>query len=594
MLTGEDKHLSCKYKFMDRMIRVIFGLAVFIILSGNTGFATYEEKAADALNSLGLFNGSEAGYELERTPTRGEALVMLLRLTGQAGDALTERCTHPFRDGGWADAYIGYAYQRGLTSGISADTFGTGQEATARQYAAFLLRALGYQDFDYEKSLSLLQVNAPVILPDSSRFTRGDLASLSLAALAAPMADGSGTLAAHLAEEGLFTWTGYQAARDSAVADSPAKTTVLIYMTAGDLEPEWGDATADIQEIMQADLGENIHVVLQSGGTKQWENDWMTDGATQRFVLEKGKITPASPLLEGAQMSEPETLANFLRWGVTAYPAQQYILIFWNHGGGTLHGYGYDELNGRKWLSLGELNQALSWADVQFKMAGFDTCLMATMSTARMLSSHAGYLLASEEMEPAGGWRYTNWLTRLSKEPDIEMERLSEVVAQDFLDDALEDDWLCATISLIDLNRMETVTEAWRDVSEELVRWLQEGRYADIEQALRDSKAYGQGTAYDQVDLVDFMARLESAGVVSAKALGQAAAKAVVYCGSTPQMDRSNGMALYVPYTKYTQYAGKVRDSLLGSGYRQEDLVFWDAFYAAVKEHGPQKLVWPK
>ena len=72
------------------IISIMLSLVIFISLSGNTCFASYEEEAADALNSLGLFSGSEAGYELERTPTRAEALVMLLRLTGQADAALAE------------------------------------------------------------------------------------------------------------------------------------------------------------------------------------------------------------------------------------------------------------------------------------------------------------------------------------------------------------------------------------------------------------------------------------------------------------------------------------------------------------------------
>lgn len=586
--------MNSKYTFIRRIAGVIFSLAVIILLGGNTGLAAEAEKAAGALNSLGLFSGSDLGYELERTPTRGEALVMLLRLTGQEDAAEAQHWTHPFQDGGWADAYIGYAYQQGLTSGTSAVTFGTGEDTTARQYAAFLLRALGYKDFAYEKSLSLLQANSPAVLPEGARFTRGDMANMSLAALGAPMADGSGTLAARLADKGVLDWSGYQAARDSIGAASPAKTTILIYMVGGDLEPKWGDATADIREIMEADLGEDTHVVLQAGGTKTWENDWMTDGGMQRFTFEDGTLVPAGPLLEGVQMSEPKTLANFLRWGVTAYPAQQYILVFWNHGGGTLYGYGCDELNGKKWLSLGELHQALTWADVQFKLVGFDACLMATMSTAYMLRSHADYLLASEELEPAKGWRYTKWVTQLSLDPDMEMEELAKWIAQDYLDEALEEDWPSATISLIDLDRIEPVVDAWRDVSAELVQQLGKGRYDAIEQALLDSRQYGMETAYDQVDLVDFMTHLESLDVGSAKTMEKAVAEAVVYCASTPETDPSTGLALYVPYTKYTRYPGKVRTSLLASGYDEGDLVFWDAFYAAVKEHGPKKIVWPK
>lgn len=38
---------------------------------------------ADILNSFDLFQGTELGYELERSPKRIEALVMIIRLTGK-------------------------------------------------------------------------------------------------------------------------------------------------------------------------------------------------------------------------------------------------------------------------------------------------------------------------------------------------------------------------------------------------------------------------------------------------------------------------------------------------------------------------------
>ena len=59
-------------------------------------------------------------------------------------------------------------------------------------------------------------------------------------------------------------------------------------------------------------------------------------------------------------------------------------------------------------------------------------------------------------------------------------------------------------------------------------------------------------------------------------------------------MDRSNGLALYIPYEKYARYQEKVRKALLGSGFQEEDMAFWDEFYSLVKKNGPTKLVWPK
>ena len=31
-------------------------------------------------------------------------------------------------------------------------------------------------------------------------------------------------------------------------------------------------------------------------------------------------------------MGDPRTLVDFASWGITAYPAKHYALIFWDHG----------------------------------------------------------------------------------------------------------------------------------------------------------------------------------------------------------------------------------------------------------------------
>ena len=55
--------------------------------------ATKAQTAADALHTLGLFNGTGSNadgtpiYDLDRTPTRHEAVTMLVRLLGKESDA---------------------------------------------------------------------------------------------------------------------------------------------------------------------------------------------------------------------------------------------------------------------------------------------------------------------------------------------------------------------------------------------------------------------------------------------------------------------------------------------------------------------------
>lgn len=106
-----------------------------------------EERTAEGLKSLGLFRGvSDTDFDLGRAPTRAEALTMLIRLLGKEREALEGSFSHPFGDvPEWADPYVGYGYENGLTNGISASEFGAGGASSA-MYLSFVLRALGYSD----------------------------------------------------------------------------------------------------------------------------------------------------------------------------------------------------------------------------------------------------------------------------------------------------------------------------------------------------------------------------------------------------------------------------------------------------------------
>ena len=106
---------------------------------------------ADALYQMGLFKGTTKGYELDRSATRLEALIMLVRMLGEEQAALAYTGTHPFADvPKWADdqadKIVAYAYHMGYTNGTSATKFSANAQATPEQYMTFLLRALGYSD----------------------------------------------------------------------------------------------------------------------------------------------------------------------------------------------------------------------------------------------------------------------------------------------------------------------------------------------------------------------------------------------------------------------------------------------------------------
>jgi len=105
------------------------------------------EMEAEALKELGLFYGTEKGFELNRQPTRLEALLMLLRLLGLEKEAEAETATIPFQDvSDWWKPYVAYAYKNKLTFGVSETKFGSELNASEQMYVTFVLRSLGYSD----------------------------------------------------------------------------------------------------------------------------------------------------------------------------------------------------------------------------------------------------------------------------------------------------------------------------------------------------------------------------------------------------------------------------------------------------------------
>jgi len=109
------------------VVTLALAMCFSMMLSAYAATPEAETKAA-SLKQLGLFMGvSDTDFALDRAPTRVEAVVMLLRAMGEAEAAKAASATHPFTDvPEWANRYIAYAYENGLTKGVSETSFGTG------------------------------------------------------------------------------------------------------------------------------------------------------------------------------------------------------------------------------------------------------------------------------------------------------------------------------------------------------------------------------------------------------------------------------------------------------------------------------------
>jgi len=190
---------------------------------------SFETQLADDLFALNLFLGTGTGYDLENPLKRPDSVIMLLRLYGELDEAEAYSKTHSFTDvPQYADLYISYAKDKGLAFGRSDTLFGS-EYVTAAGYLTFVLRALGYSDvngdFTWDNPFALAQKVG--ILPDCvdiKNFLRADVVAVSYAALAANMADGSGTLAEKLIADGAFSQETFDANYDpKAFAPKPSR-----------------------------------------------------------------------------------------------------------------------------------------------------------------------------------------------------------------------------------------------------------------------------------------------------------------------------------------------------------------------------------
>ncbi|MBO4627092.1 MAG: peptidase C11 [Lachnospiraceae bacterium] len=324
--------------------------------------------------------------------------------------------------------------------------------------------------------------------------------------------------------------------------------TILVYMCGTDLESKHGMATNDLQEMAKADLGDKINIIVYTGGCSKWKTNGISNSVNQIYQVKNGNLTRLKENAGSAAMTKPSTLTDFIKYGVASFPANRYELILWDHGGGSVSGYGYDEKNVSSGsMSLAGINTALKDAGVKFDFIGFDACLMATAETALMLDSYADYLIASEETEPGIGWYYTNWLNKFAKNTSMATVDVGKIIVDDFVSECKR---RCngqkTTLSVIDLAEFShTVPDKLKSFAKSVSNELAKDNYQKISEARATTREFATNNRIDQVDLVDLANKI---GTTEAKALSTAIQNAVKYNLTSSNMSNCYGISIYFPY----------------------------------------------
>ncbi len=336
--------------------------------------------------------------------------------------------------------------------------------------------------------------------------------------------------------------------------------TVLVYMAADNSL----DAASvfNMNQMEAAELGDNVQVIVQwdRAANKPWSD-------TRRYIIrpdDDDQTINSEILAEIGElnMGDPSVLADFIQWGLANYPANRTSLVVWDHGVGW-SGIAEDDTD-QDQLTLDELERGLAAGirdkeAFKFDMIGFDACLMGQLDVYQSLVPYAHAAAASEELTPAAGWPYTQWLNQLANTPDADGKIAAQLATEAFINYySTEAPTDFVTMAAIDLEQIDGVTQALGDLTAELEQdmALATSLVAPARAGTEIyAKAYGlNAERFGAIDLNHFAAILENQSPnpqISqlAQNVSQAVDNAVLLNDSGRGLPNAAGISLYFPST---------------------------------------------
>ena len=341
--------------------------------------------------------------------------------------------------------------------------------------------------------------------------------------------------------------------------------TLMIYMTGSNLESQKGRATFDILEMLDSGLSfEDVNLILYTGGSQTWKSNIPSAyNSVIDLSLDSSEYVVASTE-SNADMGAAETLSTFINFTTQYYPAEHYSLIFWDHGGGPLWGYGSDELFNADSLLLSEMKTAMDDTifakSAKLDFVGFDACLMGSYEVMALWSTYADYFIASEELEPGDGWDY-HFLSVLNDTTDP--EEIGIAIVDSFHDyyDKLRTETYNPdiTLSLTDLSMVSKTSAALESLFKKMANGLKTGDYSEIQKSRASAKNFGVVETrssgfyyYDLVDLKDFVEQVSDLYPAEASSVLGCLDDLVVW--QTASVEHAGGVSIYYPSQNKGQF----------------------------------------
>ena len=338
------------------------------------------------------------------------------------------------------------------------------------------------------------------------------------------------------------------------------KVTVMVYMCGSNLESNGAVATRVLGEMRSTRFNRDaVNVVAMLGGSTRWWSGYDSDRLTLVHV-DGSRKPPIVKEEDWASMGEPGTLSSFLDFCHANFPAERYILILWDHGGGPNEGVCYDYMVEKRehrvdTLSTLELETALKnspFASGGLDIVAFHACLMASAEVANRVAPYARYMVASEEVNYGLGYE---WLKGVENDADaretaIRMVDASYAYNQEVLESQNEN--LTNVFAAIDLAKLPLLSDAMDPFFGRIADALKpDDGFTTLSTARRDVAVFGSsedgsGTDSDLADLGDLVNKYRFAQPESADSLLEAIDEVVIH--RQVSTDSCAGLSVYHPF----------------------------------------------
>ena len=330
--------------------------------------------------------------------------------------------------------------------------------------------------------------------------------------------------------------------------------TLMVYMVGSNLESEGAMASKDISEMMTSGIDpRNTNVIIYAGGAKTWWIDVQKDNKNYLKLdvdangnLSLKKLTSEEPR---ENMAEPAALSSFINYCTDNYPADNYGLVFWDHGGGPAFGYGQDELSDDM-LEMQEADEAMKntifASEKKLDFVGYDACLMASVEIAQIWDNYANYMVASEETEAGYGWNYA-FLNTFNETADP--VKVGESICDNFAAfyDANRSKYSNQdyTLSVMDLSQISALSESVAALLDSISVQVETGDLSAVTNSATPVKEFAKGEA-GLVDLGDLVNKLSATMPEETAAVKSSIEKVVIK--NTVNIDSAGGVSLYYPF----------------------------------------------